>query len=169
MSVWPFFDLSVRTPRLELRGATDALLDVALAVRLSQGIARSGEEPIDGDASIYLPSPQHERRFLTGHWGARAKTSPEFWFLPFAVVVNDAVVGMQEMVATEFPTLRTVNTASWVGLEYQAKGSARRCAPRSCTSPSPASTLSAPRATRLPTTVDLWASPNHSDTRPTAR
>jgi len=121
MSVWPFFDLSVRTPRLELRGATDALLEEAAALRVA-GIALPGEEPIGGDASLYYPSPEHEWRFVKAQWGARARTTSEWWFAPFAVLIESQLVGMQEITAVDFPTLRTVESNSWLGLAHQEQG-----------------------------------------------
>jgi RimJ/RimL family protein N-acetyltransferase len=121
MSFWPFFDLTVRTPRVELRGATDALLEEAAALRVA-GIASPGEEPIGGDSSLYYPSPEHEWRFFKAQWGARAKTTSEWWFTPFAVVVDGQLVGMQEMTAVDFPTLRTVESNSWLGLAHQGQG-----------------------------------------------
>jgi RimJ/RimL family protein N-acetyltransferase len=100
------------------------LLEEAAALH-APGIALPGEEPIDlssGEESFYATSPEHEWRFLKGYWGARAKTSPEWWFTPFVVVSEGRLVGMQEMVAVDFPYLRTVNSASWLGLPHQGRG-----------------------------------------------
>jgi RimJ/RimL family protein N-acetyltransferase len=39
-----------------------------------------------------------------------------------AVVVDGDIVGVQAMLADQFPTLRTVSTGSWLGRRYQGKG-----------------------------------------------
>jgi RimJ/RimL family protein N-acetyltransferase len=42
--------------------------------------------------------------------------------LVFAVVIDGRAVGTQEMTASEFPRLRTVNTFSWLTRSYQGRG-----------------------------------------------
>jgi RimJ/RimL family protein N-acetyltransferase len=117
---WPFFDLVVRTPGLELRYATDALLE-ELAVLHAAGVLRPGTEPFDGDATFYDPGPG-TLRWLKGQWSARSKTAPEWWVLMFAVVVDGRAVGGQEMTGVEFAKTRTVNTFSWLGRDFQGRG-----------------------------------------------
>lgn len=117
---WPFFDLSVRTPRLELRYADDRLL-LELAVHHAGGVVRPGTEPFDGDATFYEPGPGTVR-WLKGQWSARARTSPEWWVLVFAVVLNGRAVGGQELVGVEFAKVRTVSTFSWLSRRFQGQG-----------------------------------------------
>ena len=117
---WPLFDLVVRTPRLELRYATDDLLEELAP--LTADVVAPDTLPFDGDATFYDLSSAGPRRWLTGHWGARAKTSPEWWVLVFAVVVDGRAVGGQEMTADGFPTLRTVGTFSWLSRRHQDSG-----------------------------------------------
>ena len=120
-NVWPLFDLTVRTPRLELRYATDELLQ-ALTAFHSEGVIPPGTEPFDGDASFYDESPAAERKYLLGEWGARAKTSPEWWHMSFAVIVDGQPVGQQGVTGVDFVRLRTVNSFSFVGLRHQGHG-----------------------------------------------
>ncbi len=117
---WPFFGLSVRTPRLELRYANDALLE-ELAVLHAAGVVRPGTEPFDGNATFYQPGPG-TTRWLKGQWSARSRTSPEWWVLVFAAVVDGRPVGGQEMSGIEFPMVRSVSSFSWLGREHQGKG-----------------------------------------------
>lgn len=121
MTVWPLFDLVVRTPRLELRYADDALL-IALTAFHASGVFEPGAEPFDGDSSFYHRPPDAGRRFVLGEWGARAKTSPDWWHLSFGVIVDGEAVGMQDITGVDFLRLRTVNSFSWVGLEHQRRG-----------------------------------------------
>jgi RimJ/RimL family protein N-acetyltransferase len=117
---WPLFDLVVRTPRLELRYADDALLE-ELAHLHAAGVVPPGTEPFDGDASFYDPGPG-TLRWLKGQWSARSRTAPEWWVLVFAAVVDGRAVGGQEMTGIEFAKTRTVNTFSWLGRDHQGHG-----------------------------------------------
>ncbi len=120
---WPLFGLSVRTPRLELRYANDDLL-LALADRGGDVIV-PGTRPFDGDASFYDQSPAGRRRWLAGQWAARGRTSPDWWGLVFAVLVDGEAVGTQEITGARFPELGTVETFSWLTRSHQGRGLGR--------------------------------------------
>jgi RimJ/RimL family protein N-acetyltransferase len=119
-SPWPLFDLRVRTPRLVLRSPTDAdvfaLLDVARA-----GVHDPAEMPFAVPWTD-LAHPEFERSFLQFYWGCRSGWSPEAWQLPLAVVLDDRPIGIQDVAAKNFPTLRTVETGSWLGRAFQRQG-----------------------------------------------
>jgi len=117
---WPLFGLAVRTPRLELRYATDDLLLELAGV--AGDVIVPGTMPFEGDATFYDTSVAGRRRWLAGQWGARARTSPAWWVLVFAVVVDGRAVGAQEMTAAEFAALRTVETFSWLTRSQQGRG-----------------------------------------------
>ena len=122
-SPWPLFELAITTPRLELRYATDALL-LELA-RVAHDVIAPGTLPFDGNASFYDTSIAGRRRWLAGQWGARARTTPQWWALVFAVVVDDRAVGTQEITADSFTTLRCVSTFSWLTRSHQGRGLGR--------------------------------------------
>jgi RimJ/RimL family protein N-acetyltransferase len=117
---WPLFDLRLRTPRLELRLATDDDLLALLQV------ARAGVH--DRPRSPFLvpwdepPSPAFERQFLLHGWGARGSWSPGDWTLTLAVVLDGRPIGMQDLRAREFGRSRTVATGSWLGLPHHGLG-----------------------------------------------
>jgi RimJ/RimL family protein N-acetyltransferase len=119
-SPWPLFDLRLRTPRLELRSPTDedvfGLLEVAQA-----GVHPANEMPF-AVAWTDLASPAFERSFLQFLWGCRASWRPDAWHLPLAVVFEGRPIGIQELSATSFRILRTVDTGSWLGRAYQGQG-----------------------------------------------
>jgi RimJ/RimL family protein N-acetyltransferase len=119
-SFWPFFGLSVRTPQLELRYASDSLLEELAGVHAA-GVLEAGAEPFDGDASFYEPGPGTVR-WLKGQWSARSRTSPGWWALVFAVVVDGSALGGQEMTGIEFPKVRTVDSFSWLSPAQRGKG-----------------------------------------------
>ena len=121
---WPLFDLVVRTPRLELRYANDDLLDELMHV--GGDVIAPGTAPFDGEStSFYDPSPTGRLRWITGQWSARGRTSPAWWALVFAVVVDGRAAGTQEITATEFARLRSVDTFSWLTRSHQGRGLGR--------------------------------------------
>lgn len=119
-SRWPLFDLSVTTPELELRYANDDLL-LELCDRAGDVIV-PGTMPFDGDATFYDQTEAGRLRWLRGQWGARAKCSPKWWVLVFAVIVDGKAIGTQEITGVGFPQLRTVDTFSWLTRTEQGKG-----------------------------------------------
>jgi RimJ/RimL family protein N-acetyltransferase len=117
---WPLFDLRVRTPRLELR-----LVDDELAVELIDVVSAGIHDPATMPFTIPFtdaPSPERERGSLQHWWRARAEWKPDGWDLPLAVIVEGLAVGIQDVSAQQFATLRTVNTGSWLGRAHQGQG-----------------------------------------------
>lgn len=117
---WPLFDLRIRTPRVEIRLPSDDDL-VALAHLAKRGVH-------DQDSMPFLkawtdePSPQLERGVLQWGWRHRAEWDADKWSFTGAVFVNGEVVGVQDLMATDFAVLRSVKTGSWLGIENQGKG-----------------------------------------------
>jgi RimJ/RimL family protein N-acetyltransferase len=118
---WPFFDLAVRTPLLELRIPTDEML-VGLAGVITAGIHEPSWMPFDDPPWTDESSPDRERSWMQRQWGARTTITPGEWRLRFAVVLGGRAVGMQDLFATSFPALRTVATYSWLGQRHQGQG-----------------------------------------------
>jgi RimJ/RimL family protein N-acetyltransferase len=117
---WPLFGLRVETPVLTLRYPDDedamAIADVAAA-----GVHDPAWMPFSVPWTDVAP-PLLQRGSLQHLWRTRAEWTPQQWHLPMAVVVGGRVVGLQAMVAEQFPILRTVSTGSWLGRSYQGKG-----------------------------------------------
>jgi RimJ/RimL family protein N-acetyltransferase len=117
---WPLFDLRLRTPRMELRAATDE--DLLALVR----VARAGlHDPAEAPFLVpwdELPSPAFERQFLLHWWRSRGSWSPANWTLNLAVVVEGEPVGIQDLMASDFAHRRSVSSGSWLGREYQGRG-----------------------------------------------
>ena len=120
-SVWPLFDLEIRTPRLSLRYANDEDLQ-RLALFRGEDVIGGREPPFDGESSFYMAQPASYWKALTGEWGARGRTSPEWWHLSFAVLVDGEVVGQQNITGPEFRRLRTVNSFSFLARSHQGRG-----------------------------------------------
>jgi RimJ/RimL family protein N-acetyltransferase len=121
--LWPLFDLRLRTANLELRLPNDDDL-VALAAVARAGIHPADEMPFAVPWST-LPSPMFEKSYLQFHWAQRANFRPERWTLDLAVFVDGRPVGFQDLNAADFPVLRTVGTGSWLGRDFQGKGTGK--------------------------------------------
>jgi RimJ/RimL family protein N-acetyltransferase len=117
---WPLWDIRIRTPRLELRPVHEPDIE-ALVDLIAGGVHDPAEMPFLQPFTD-LPPPERERssyRYFLGVW---ARWDPESWELPFAVVVDGEVVGIQSIEADRFPVRRTVVTGSWLGLSHQRRG-----------------------------------------------
>jgi RimJ/RimL family protein N-acetyltransferase len=118
---WPLFALRITTPRLELRVPDDDDL-AALFAAARAGIHPPGEMPFGVPWTDDVDKPGGLERFLAFHWTARGTLSPEHWSLPFAVVAEGSVVGVQELAAHEFAGTRSVSSGSWLTASAQGRG-----------------------------------------------
>ena len=117
---WPLFGLRVRTPRIELRYPDDR--DVAALAALAEvGIYDEGEPRWLTEWSD-LPDLERARSVCQFQWRCRAETGPARWWLPFVVVVDGAVVGGQDIQASDFAVLREVSSGSWIGRAHRGRG-----------------------------------------------
>ena len=122
-SFWPLFDLVVRTPRLEWRLPRDEEFADLIAVvdagvhdpeLMPFTIPWTDQEP----AARAVSAAQH-------WWGARAHWSVDDWGFTGAVFVEGRPVGVQGMFAKKFRIVRSVESGSWLGKEYQGRGLGR--------------------------------------------
>ena len=122
---WPLFDLRVRTPRLQLRVPTEADV-LALADLASRGIHDPETMPFENPWTD-RPSPELERGVLQWNWRQLGTWEADDWHLGLAVVeqATDQVVGVQDVFAQQFRTLRSVITGSWLGKAHQGQGMGR--------------------------------------------
>lgn len=118
--IWPFFGLTITTPRVTLAYPTDETI-LALIALADDGIHSPETSPFSGPWSM---KPARERSLSTAqfHWGTRSTLKPEHWQLPFAVFFNDTIVGMQDVATKDFAKTRVATTGSWLGLAHQRLG-----------------------------------------------
>ncbi|MGA6160162.1 GNAT family N-acetyltransferase [Stenotrophomonas sp. NPDC087984] len=117
---WPLYGLRLRTPRLELR-----LPDIPLLDELAAVAAGGVHDPAEMPFSIpWTDAPPEERgRSSFQHLlGTIAEWRPEKWALSLAVLHEGAVIGRQDLFATEFAVTREAETGSWLGAAHQGKG-----------------------------------------------
>ena len=117
---WPFFDIRIRTPRLEMRCPTDD--DCARLIELVK-------EPVhDDDFMPFLvpwtrpPSPERERNSLQHWWRQRANLTADDWTLSFMVIADGEPAGVQDITGRRFSIARSVKTGSWLVQRRHGEG-----------------------------------------------
>ena len=114
--------IRVKTPRLELVGADDKMLE-ELRPLVRDGKAFAEPAPYDDPMSFYESDPQARvNKWLQGVWRARGRFSPSDFRLGFAVVVDGEAVGMQDLIAEKFDTCGTVLSFSWLSTDVRGRG-----------------------------------------------
>ncbi|MCP1503639.1 RimJ/RimL family protein N-acetyltransferase [Curtobacterium herbarum] len=117
--LWPLFGLELRTPRLVLRPVRDQDLP-ALAQAALDGIHNSDRMPFGFPWTDASPE-ELPRNLATYQWSLR-QVSPQNWTIQFAVILDDEVIGAQDLAAFNFADRRTVNSGSWLTRRAQGKG-----------------------------------------------
>ncbi len=118
---WPLFDLEIRTPDLVLRYPDDDTLMSLLDLVAEHGVHDPASMPFLVPWTRLEP-PRLQQMALQFHWRCRAETTAESFRIPLAVEVDDALVGMSELMADSFPVLRHVATGSWLARPFQGRG-----------------------------------------------
>ncbi|TCO45042.1 RimJ/RimL family protein N-acetyltransferase [Kribbella antiqua] len=122
MMSYPLLDVRVSTPTLELRAATDDLMD-QLAEVVRAGKTHADPAPYDDPMSFYEPDPDlRVAKWLRAIWRGRGKVEPDWWRLYFVVVVNGQPVGMQDLIGVNFATFGTVTSFSWLATDQRGRG-----------------------------------------------
>jgi RimJ/RimL family protein N-acetyltransferase len=122
MKNYPLLDVRVSTPTLELRGASDDLLD-ELAEVVRAGKADGDPPPYDDPMSLYEPDPDvRVAKWLRAIWRRRGSVEPDAWRLYLVVVVDGRPVGEQTLDGVGFATLGTVTTFSWLSSDERGRG-----------------------------------------------
>ena len=119
---YPLLDVRVSTPTLELRGATDELLD-QLADVVRSGKTQADPAPFDDPMSFYESDPDlRVAMWFRAIWRGRGRVGPDAWRLYFVVMVDGQPVGEQTLSGVEFSTLGTVTTFSWLSADLRGRG-----------------------------------------------
>lgn len=118
--LWPLFGLKLATPRLELRPVSEADLPHLIAA-VHAGIHDPEEMPFSypwTDAK----GDELTQETLKYFWQTRAAVSPDRWIINFGVWIDDDFAGVQEIMTTDFPFLKTVRSGSWLTRSRQGNG-----------------------------------------------
>ena len=117
---WPFYGLTVRTPRVELRSPDDDLA-AALGELAAKGVHDPSFMPFSFPWTD-APVDDLPRNSLQHYWQNRAQLSPEQWHLSLAVLVEGDPVGGASLLAEHFAVRRMFETGSWLGMTFQGQG-----------------------------------------------
>ena len=122
MMSYPLLGVRVSTPMLELRSATDELLD-QLANVVRAGKTHADPAPYDDPMSFYETDPDlRVAKWLRAIWRRRGTVEPDSWRLYFVVMVDGRPVGEQTLTGVNFSTLGTVTTFSWLSSDQRGRG-----------------------------------------------
>jgi RimJ/RimL family protein N-acetyltransferase len=125
--VHPYAPLNVTvvTPRIELRAATDDLLE-ELVPLVRAGQADAEPPPFDDPMSLYESDPDSRvDKWLQAVWRSRGRVEPDFWRLSLAVLVRGRPVGMQDVIGLAFDAFHSVTTFSWLAADLRGRGVGR--------------------------------------------
>ena len=115
-------NVSVTTPRIELRGATDDLLEELVPV-VRAGRADADPPPFDDPMSLYDSDPDlRVQKWLQGIWRGRGSVASDFWRLNLVALIDRQAAGMQDIIGTNFNTYGTVITFSWLSADFRRQG-----------------------------------------------
>ena len=114
--VWPLAGLVLTTERLQLRLPTEAEL-----------LSLVSWAPDDLETDPAWPSPPGATRptpsaVLQWYWRALGEWRVEHWRLPLAVWFGSDLVGFQELEASRFASLGTVESSSWLVRDARGLG-----------------------------------------------
>lgn len=107
---WPLFGIRLRYRDVLLRPMREA--DVPdLAAMLPGDVGHDPRLPMFPSQTF----EENERRlFCQSYWRSMGTWDPSAWSLHFVVSLDGRPVGVQTLEATNFPALRTVDSASWL-------------------------------------------------------
>lgn len=118
--LWPLFGLKLTTPRLELRPASDRDLPYVIAA------AHAGIHDPDKSPFSYpwtdATGDELTQETLKYFWQCRAALSSRHWIINFGVWIDGALAGVQDIMTTDFPDLKTIKSGSWLTMAYQGLG-----------------------------------------------
>ena len=118
--LWPIYDLRLRTDGLELRlPHEDDIADLC-------AIAVAGIHPADEMPFAYpwsrVEHPRFERDFFQFYLKLIGDWRPDRWSLGLGVFRDGEAIGVQELAANDFASMRRVSTGSWLGQAHQRQG-----------------------------------------------
>jgi RimJ/RimL family protein N-acetyltransferase len=117
-SVWPLPDLRLRCRGVELRPAIENDL-----FHLAANLPDDYEHDPRAELLPWLSLRENRQRLICQqYWRSVGTWSPSSWLLDFAVIYDGAVVGVQTLEADRFPTLRTVDSGSWLVMSVRGRG-----------------------------------------------
>ncbi len=115
---WPLLDLRLQTPDLSLRPMTEDDL-TPLVDLLPEDLE------LDPAATSYDIEDARVRRGIVVHqsyWKSYGTWRPDAWRLNFVVRTGGELIGTQELEGNDFPTLRVVDSSSFLVADARGRG-----------------------------------------------
>ncbi|HZW45789.1 MAG TPA: GNAT family protein [Dermatophilaceae bacterium] len=117
-SPWPLFDLRLTRAEVALRPMTEVDLPTVAAILPEDLELNPAATTYPGlDTPLGRRVVAHQEYWL--RWG---RWSIPSWALTFVVEIDGRMVGTQTLEGEEFPTLRTVDSASWLIPQVRGRG-----------------------------------------------
>lgn len=118
LSAWPLFGLRIHCREIQLRLVREDDLPHLASILPDDYEHDPRSEMLGG-----LGLRQNRARLLyQGYWRSLGTWSPASWCLDLAVEYQGTVVGIQSLEADDFPTLRTVDSGSWLSKAVRGRG-----------------------------------------------
>lgn len=118
--IWPFDGLSIRHEDFELR------LPEPHELRELASLASRGVHDPDFMPFTYPWTDQEPagvaRSVMQYFWATQGAITPASWVLSLTFFKSGEVIGTGGLTANNFATLRTIETGSWIGLDFQGQG-----------------------------------------------
>jgi RimJ/RimL family protein N-acetyltransferase len=121
MSTAPLYALGLRTPRLQLRLATQEEL-VELGNLAREGIHPPEEMPFEIPWTDQSEEEGFVESFVEFHERMLREWTPESWSLNLIVFHEGRPIGSQSVRGEDFRTRREVESGSWLGQGFQRQG-----------------------------------------------
>jgi len=118
---WPLFDLRLTTGDLVLAPLVEADLAEVADLLPADVELNPGATVFGVDAATQRGVVVHQE-----YWRYYGTWSPTAWRLNLAVRRGDELIGLQELEGNDFPTLRTVDTSSWLVPEARGTGAGKQ-------------------------------------------
>lgn len=114
---WPLLDLRITVGDLELRPLVEA--DLAEVVRVMPA-----DLELDPHATRFAVAEDVHRAVVVHqeYWRSYGTWTVDAWRFHLAVRRAGELLGLQELEGNDFPTLRTVDTSSWLVAEARGTG-----------------------------------------------
>lgn len=117
-ALWPFDELTITAGDVTLQPVRDVDLTHFIAIFPNDFDLDPAYPPLPGAPR----TRDRERRLAQSIWRHRGCWSIDDWALDFGVWRGGEPIGIQTLEGIDFPTERTVDTASWIAKPFRGNG-----------------------------------------------
>lgn len=117
---FPVLNLRLTTPGLLLK-----LPDEDQLAELADAATSGVHDPATMPFTVpWTASPPRERArsVVVHHWATLGRWTPQSWSVPFAVIRDGQVLGLQTITGRQFTVTRECSSGSWLGQQFHGHG-----------------------------------------------